>query len=216
MNTGSNAPDLRLFIRALQFAARKHRDQRRKDVESSPYINHPIVVASILAVEAGIEDTELLCAALLHDTVEDTDTTEQELIDAFGEKIASIVMAVSDDKSLEKEDRKRLQIEHARYLPPAASLVKVADKIANLRDVADAPPHDWPLERRQAYFDWAKAVVDAIPAVPPELLTLFAAAYARKPEPSVAEIAKAFGFVEQTTAGVGFIIGGVRPPNVKR
>jgi guanosine-3',5'-bis(diphosphate) 3'-pyrophosphohydrolase len=172
---------LPVFIRALEFASRKHSTQRRKDAAASPYINHPIVLVSILGVETGIRDPDVLCAALLHDTVEDTETTPDELQQHFGATIAGIVSEVTDDRDLERQHRKRLQIEHAHALSPAAGLVKVADKIANLRDVADSPPREWDLKRRQEYFDWAKAVVDGIRDVPPVLRTLFDAAYARRP-----------------------------------
>jgi guanosine-3',5'-bis(diphosphate) 3'-pyrophosphohydrolase len=172
---------LPLFIRALEFASRKHSTQRRKDPAASPYINHPIALVSILAVEAGIRDPEVLCAALLHDTVEDTQTTPEELEQHFGATIAGIVAEVTDDKNLEKQDRKRLQIEHAHALSPAAGLVKLADKIANLRDVAQSPPANWSLKRRQEYFDWANAVVRGIGDVPQVLGTLFHEAYARRP-----------------------------------
>ena len=143
------SPALGPVFDALQFAARKHRDQRRKDPEASPYINHPIALANILWVGGGIDDPNVICAALLHDTVEDTETTEAELVERFGRKIASIVMEVTDDKSLEKAERKRLQVEHAPTLSREAKLVKLADKISNVRDVASAPPSDWPLERRR-------------------------------------------------------------------
>ena len=172
---------LPLFIRALEFASRKHSTQRRKDAAASPYINHPIALVSILAVEAGIRDPDVLCAALLHDTVEDTKTTPGELQQHFGSAIAGIVSEVTDDKNLETQHRKRLQIEHAHALSPAAGLVKVADKIANLRDVEDCPPAEWNLKRRQDYFDWAKDVVDEIRDVPEVLRALFDAAYARRP-----------------------------------
>jgi len=172
---------LPLFVHALEFASRKHSTQRRKDPAASPYINHPIVLVSILAIEAGIGDPDVLCAALLHDTIEDTETTREELEQHFGVTIARIVEEVTDDKDLEKQQRKRLQIEHAHALSPAAGLVKLADKIANLRDVADCPPAHWDLERRQEYFDWAKAVVDGIPNVPPVLRKLFDTAYAQRP-----------------------------------
>ena len=169
------------FIRALEFASRKHSTQRRKDPAASPYINHPIALVSILAVEEGIHDPDVLCAALLHDTIEDTETTREELERHFGATIAGIVAEVTDDKSLEKQQRKRLQIEHAHALSPGAGLVKLADKIANLRDVADSPPANWDLKRRQEYFDWAKAVVDGIRDAPPVLRKLFDAAYAQRP-----------------------------------
>jgi guanosine-3',5'-bis(diphosphate) 3'-pyrophosphohydrolase len=176
-----NGAALPLFIRALEFASRKHSTQRRKDADASPYINHPIALVSILAVEAGVTDPDVLCAALLHDTIEDTATTREELAREFGETIAGIVSEVTDDKTLEKHHRKRLQIEHAHSLTPAAGLVKLADKIANLRDVASFPPANWDLPRRQEYFDWAKSVVDEIRNAPPALGNLFNAAYARRP-----------------------------------
>lgn len=180
--SGEFRPELlTLLIRALEFASRKHSTQRRKDHEASPYINHPIGLISILAVEAGIHDGDVLCAALLHDTIEDTDTTRAELERHFGAKIAAIVGEVTDDKMLPKQERKQLQVEHAPALGRAAGLVKLADKIANLRDVANSPPKDWSLQRRQEYFDWAKAVVDNIADAPPRLRELFDAAYARRP-----------------------------------
>jgi guanosine-3',5'-bis(diphosphate) 3'-pyrophosphohydrolase len=169
------------FVRALAFASRKHSKQRRKDVDASPYINHPIALVSILAVEAGINDLDTLCAALLHDTIEDTDTSVEELVEAFGGPVASLVQEVTDDKRLPKAERKLLQVEHAAHLSPKARSVKLADKIANLRDVADGPPINWSLARRQEYFDWAKQVVDKIPDAPADLLSLFMAIYARRP-----------------------------------
>jgi len=169
------------IFEALQFAAHKHRDQRRKDPEASPYINHPIALASILWVEGGIEDADVVCAALLHDTVEDTETTEAELVGRFGPKIAAIVMEVTDDKDLPKARRKELQIEHAPHLTREAKLVKLADKISNVRDVGTAPPTDWPLARRREYFDWARRVVDGLRGVDPRLEALFDEAYSRRP-----------------------------------
>lgn len=169
------------FVRALAFASRKHSQQRRKDADASPYINHPIALVSILAAEAGINDCDTLCAALLHDTIEDTDTSVEELVEAFGGPIASLVQEVTDDKRLTKAERKLRQVEHAAHLSPKARSVKLADKIANLRDVADSPPVNWPLARRQEYFDWAKQVVDQIPDPPPGLLSLFMAIYGRRP-----------------------------------
>ena len=170
-----------ILIGALAFAADKHRNQRRKDIEASPYINHPIMVAKILSIEGGVEDGIVLCAAVLHDTVEDTETSYDELAEQFGHEIAGVVREVTDDKSLLKPARKQLQIEHAPHLSQAAKLVKLADKIANLRDVADHPPSKWPLERRREYFDWAKRVVDGLRGAHARLEVVFDAAYARRP-----------------------------------
>ena len=140
MDPDVDVVDVALLIRAIEFAARKHRLQRRKDVEASPYINHPVALMSVLCVEAGVCDVEILSAAALHDTIEDTQTTRDEISREFGKKIAGIVAEVTDDKSLPKEERKRLQIERAPHKSPAASLVTMADKIANLRDMAANPP----------------------------------------------------------------------------
>jgi guanosine-3',5'-bis(diphosphate) 3'-pyrophosphohydrolase len=118
------------FVRALAFASLKHSQQRRKDADASPYINHPIALVSILAVEAGINDCDTLCAALLHDTIEDTDTSVEELVEAFGGPVASLVQEVTDDKRLPKAERQLLQVEHAAHLSPKARYVKLADKIA--------------------------------------------------------------------------------------
>ena len=169
--------ELALLLKALAFAAHKHRDQRRKDAEASPYINHPIALADVLVNEGGVSDVEVLCAALLHDTVEDTATTPRELEEAFGRRIARIVAEVTDDKTLSKAERKRLQIEHAGRLSPEAKLVKLADKICNLRDVAERPPAGWDLARRREYFDWAKRVVDGLRGAHPRLEAAFDAAY---------------------------------------
>jgi GTP diphosphokinase / guanosine-3',5'-bis(diphosphate) 3'-diphosphatase len=174
--------ELALLLKALAFAARKHRDQRRKDAQASPYINHPIALADVLVNEAGVTDVEVLCAALLHDTVEDTATTPEELREGFGSRVARIVAEVTDDKSLAKEERKRLQIEHAPELSTEAKLVKLADKICNLRDVASAPPAQWDRARRREYFDWAKSVVDRLRGDHPRLEAVFDRAYSLRPD----------------------------------
>jgi len=171
----------RALVDAIAFAADKHRRQRRKDAEASPYINHPIALARVLTVEAGLSDPLLLAAAVLHDTLEDTETTYEELRERFGAVVASTVLEVSDDKTLPKEERKRLQIEHAAHISRRAKLVKLADKICNVRDVASSPPHGWPLERRREYFDWAKAVVDRMRGTQRKLERLFDEAYSRRP-----------------------------------
>jgi guanosine-3',5'-bis(diphosphate) 3'-pyrophosphohydrolase len=172
---------LALLLKALAFAAHKHRDQRRKDAEASPYINHPIALAEVLAGEGGVTDIEVLAAALLHDTIEDTATTAGELRENFGEHIAAMVAEVTDDTELPKAERKRLQIEHAAGISHGAKLVKLADKICNLRDVAERPPAKWDLERRREYFDWARQVIDGLRGAHATLEAAFDAAYARKP-----------------------------------
>jgi guanosine-3',5'-bis(diphosphate) 3'-pyrophosphohydrolase len=153
-----------LLFKSLAFSAEKHSNQRRKDVNESPYINHPIALANILA-QRWVIDENVLCAAILHDTLEDTETTADELKKHFGEKITSIVLEVTDDKSLEKEVRKQLQIEHAASLSLEAKLVKLADKIANITDILNTPPVKWSKERKEEYFTWAKAVVNNLKGV---------------------------------------------------
>lgn len=169
------------LLTAISFAADRHRNQRRKDAESTPYINHPLELACLLARVGGVDDVEVLIAAVLHDTVEDTETTHAELVERFGSRVADIVAEVTDDKSLFKVDRKRLQIEHAPHMSPEAALVKLADKTCNLHDVANRPPKGWSLERRQEYFDWGRAVVSGLPPVNAKMLTAFEEAYALRP-----------------------------------
>jgi len=182
MNKPSSTYDIGHILKALAFAAHKHRDQRRKDLEASPYINHPIALADVLCNEGGILDENVLCAALLHDTVEDTETTPDELTEVFGKVISQLVMELTDDKTLPKADRKRLQIEHAAHTSHQAKLIKLADKICNLRDIATSPPDGWDLTRKQKYFDWAKKVVDEIRGANAKLESIFDEAYAKRCE----------------------------------
>jgi guanosine-3',5'-bis(diphosphate) 3'-pyrophosphohydrolase len=170
-----------LILSAVRFAANKHRNQRRKDAEASPYINHPIELAHVLANEGGINDPVVLCAALLHDTIEDTETTAEELTEAFGLEITNVVLDVTDDKSIkDKAKRKQLQIEHAPHISPKAKLVKLADKICNLRDIASTPPADWTQQRKAEYFDWAKKVVEGVRGTHPRLEGIFDETYRLK------------------------------------
>lgn len=162
-----------LIVKAAHFAAVKHRDQRRKDVQATPYINHPLTLAQILTQEGGITDPVVVAGALLHDTVEDTETTFEELETAFSWEVAEVVREVTDDKKQEKHERKQAQIDHAASISPRAKLVKLADKIANCRDVVSSPPHDWNLKRRREYFEWASEVVNALGDVHPVLEAKF-------------------------------------------
>jgi guanosine-3',5'-bis(diphosphate) 3'-pyrophosphohydrolase len=170
------------LIKVVAFAAEKHRKQRRKDAEASPYINHPIALANVLANEGGIDDPVVLCAAVLHDTIEDTETTAAELEALFGRRVTSIVLEVTDDKSLEKDVRKQRQVEQAPHSSPEAKLVKLADKICNLRDILASPPAGWSAERKQAYFDWAARVVEGMRGIHPKLEAVFDGLLARRVE----------------------------------
>ena len=171
--------DLATFVKAVDFASRKHRFQRRKDEDASPYINHPIAVAAVLVAEAGISDPIILCAAVLHDTIEDTETTVTELEPAFGAQITSLVQEVTDDKSLPKEVRKQLQIEHAPQLSRQAKAIKLADKICNLRDTLTQPPVGWSTARCREYFEWAKKVIEGVRGTNLALETIFDQIYAQ-------------------------------------
>lgn len=174
--------DIKTLLKALAFAAHKHRDQRRRDVSTSPYINHPISLADILCNEAHITDIETICGALLHDTVEDTETTAEELERVFGKAICDIVLEVTDDETLPKAARKQAQIDHAAHISDKAKLVKLADKISNLRDVLYNAPVDWSLERRQEYFDWACRVIDQVRGAHPRLEALFDEVHSKRPQ----------------------------------
>ncbi|HMO14893.1 MAG TPA: HD domain-containing protein [Pirellulaceae bacterium] len=161
------------LLRALEFAAIKHCLQRRKSGSDVPYINHPIKVARLLAEVAGVEDETVLLAAILHDTLEDTDTTAQELEAEFGSCVRAMVEEVTDDKQLPRAQRKQLQIEHAPHLSTGAALIKLADKICNVTDLSLSPPPEWTTERRRQYLIWAEMVVQALPPVNEALETKF-------------------------------------------
>ena len=163
--------DIVKIMRAADFAARKHVDQRRKGDGAEPYMNHLVEVAS-LAAEATVGDADVVIAALLHDTVEDQGVKIEEIADQFGPTVAGFVAEVTDDKSLPKQERKRLQIVNASHKSDGASVIKIADKTSNLRTIAKSPP-PWPLERKQAYLDWARDVVTGLPFKPTGLLAEF-------------------------------------------
>jgi guanosine-3',5'-bis(diphosphate) 3'-pyrophosphohydrolase len=147
------------LLEAVRFAADKHRNQRRKDSERSPYINHPIEVVQLLWEVGGVRDVDVLLAAILHDTIEDTDTRPEEISDRFGEDVLSYVLEVTDDKSLPKSERKRLQIVNTPHKSYGAKLIKLADKSCNVRNLITMPPKDWSLERKQEYLLWGEKVV---------------------------------------------------------
>jgi guanosine-3',5'-bis(diphosphate) 3'-pyrophosphohydrolase len=188
MTRTSPDADLRRLVAALHYVATHHHGQRRQDRDGSPYINHPIALLHILAVEAGVTDSDVLCAAVLHDVVEDAAASEAERtqraaeIDAmFGAEVLAIVHDVTDDAQRLPEQRKQPQIDHARQILHGAKLVRLADQTASLRDVAHNPPASWPLQRRRDYFDWARAVVDAIGPAHAGLRKLFDQASAARP-----------------------------------
>jgi (p)ppGpp synthase/HD superfamily hydrolase len=167
----TQSADLALVTRAVHFAAVRHKDQHRKGEDFAPYVNHLAEVAELLA-DAGA-DSELIAAGYLHDTIEDTGTTHEELAALFGTRVADLVREVSDDKSLPKDERKRLQIEHAPHLSHAARRIKLADKTSNVRSVIHAPPKDWSEQRLRDYVEWARAVVERIRGADPKLEAAF-------------------------------------------
>lgn len=169
-----------IILRSLDFAATRHRSQFRKGEEKSPYINHPIQVANLLVNEAGETDPVLLSAAVLHDVVEDTvDSVEErdllieEIRVIFGEEILSLTLEVTDDKTLIKEERKRLQVEQAAHKSTRAKKLKSADKIMNIRDLMNCPPLGWTRNRVIDYLDWCEKVNEGVCGVNEKLDTLF-------------------------------------------
>lgn len=157
------------LIRVIYFSAFKHRDQRRKDGPLSPYINHPLEVARLLWEVGGVRDDATLTAAILHDTIEDTNTTPEEIQHVFGDEVLGLVLEVTDDKSLPRMRRKRLQIEHAPHISFKAKLIKLADKISNLRDLIYSPPRRWSFARKQQYLLWTEKVVAGLRGCNPAL-----------------------------------------------
>jgi len=152
----NNLPEL---TQAISFAAKKHTNQKRKGADAQPYINHPLEVLNLLTNVGRVEDFNILIAAVLHDTIEDTDTTKEEITQLFGTEVCQMVLDLTDDKSLPKERRKQLQIEHAPHISTGAKQIKLCDKISNITDVLENPPDDWTEERRSEYVNWGEQVV---------------------------------------------------------
>lgn len=161
------------LLAAVHFAADQHRDQRRKGSDASPYVNHTIAVAELLASVAGVEDPDILQAAVLHDVLEDTEVSFKELERRFGATVAGLVAEVSDDKSLPSEERKEQQAHTAPRLSRGAKLIRIADKICNVFDVGQRPPSGWNPMRRRAYVAWTSRVVDGCRGVSPSLESRF-------------------------------------------
>jgi (p)ppGpp synthase/HD superfamily hydrolase len=170
------------ILAAAYFAAQKHAGQRRKGHAAEPYINHLIEVAELAAESNEIVDTNLIMAAFLHDTLEDTSVTAEELRERFGEDVTSLVLEMTDDKRLPKERRKELQIENAPRKSVRAQTLKLADKISNLRAILNSPPPDWSAQRKQEYFEWAQRVISGLKAPNETLKQEFDRMYARKSE----------------------------------
>jgi guanosine-3',5'-bis(diphosphate) 3'-pyrophosphohydrolase len=176
MSTG-----LKLVLKAAVFAADRHRNQLRKGADATPFINHPLEVARVLAEEGGVRDPEVIAAALLHDTIEDTATVHDDLSEAFGDRVAGLVAELTDDKRLPKARRKKEQVRHAPHLSPDAKQIKLADKLCNLRELIASPPVGWSPKRKAEYFRWSNEVVNGARRANPALARLFDAEYAKRP-----------------------------------
>ena len=170
---------IQAILSAAGFAAEKHAGQRRKGDAAEPYINHLIEVAELVAMTLREPDTNLVIAALLHDSIEDAGVTADDLASRYGADVASLVSEVTDDKSLPKQERKRLQVEHAAKKTPRAQTIKLADKISNLRSMLSSPPAGWDFERRREYFVWARRVVDGLTAPNPMLKAEFESTFSK-------------------------------------
>jgi len=169
--------DVVLLARAFDFACRSHTAQRRKGVAAEPYVNHLADVARRVAEATGGRDAGLVAAAILHDAIEDTPATYEELELAFGPDIAGLVAEVTDDKGLARQERKERQIADAPAKSARARMLKLADKASNLCAIVASPP-DWPVERKLEYADWAEWVAAGLRGVNEQLEREFDAALA--------------------------------------
>jgi guanosine-3',5'-bis(diphosphate) 3'-pyrophosphohydrolase len=160
MNLPNSLGELAGLMKAVAFAAEKHRGQFSKK-NPDPYIYHPISVATVIVQIGQIQDLGVLQAALLHDVLEDTATSLREIVDQFGEAVASNVAEVTDDMSLSRDERRRSQLEAAPRLSRPAKQIRIADKICNIRDISSTTPAQWSAEEKVAYLTWAENVVNA-------------------------------------------------------
>ena len=183
MNSPHNEPipaaPVQRILAAANFAAEKHATQKRKGAAAEPYVNHLIEVAQLVAISSEQLDVNLVMAGFLHDTIEDTWTTLEELERDFGSDVASLVLELTDDKSLPKEVRKELQVKEAPHISVRAQVIKLADKISNLRSILTSPPANWNKQRKREYFAWGRRVVDALSAPNPILKAEFDRTYAK-------------------------------------
>ena len=183
MNSSHDEPipaaPVQRILAAATFAAEKHAAQKRKGAAAEPYVNHLIEVAQLIASSSEQLDANLVMAGFLHDTIEDTGTTAGDLEQVFGSDISALVLELTDDKSLPKEVRKELQVQEAPHKSVRAQVIKLADKISNLRSLLTSPPANWSTERKREYFDWGRRVVDALSAPNPILKAEFDRTYAR-------------------------------------
>ncbi len=162
---GFISDDIHLIIQAIEFAAESHQEQVRKNAGQTPYINHPLAVALFLLDEGAVRDRDIIIAALLHDTVEDTETTFEDIRLTFGERVEGFVHEVTDDRLLDQAKRKELQIVNAPKTSAGGAQIKLADKYLNLKDLAEDPPPEWEQERIDGYIGWAQQVVYHLPWV---------------------------------------------------
>jgi guanosine-3',5'-bis(diphosphate) 3'-pyrophosphohydrolase len=169
----SGKDNVQKILDAALFAAQKHTHQRRKGVDAEPYVNHLIEVAQLVANATTPAETEVVIAALLHDSIEDVGVTKQELVDTFGQAVADLVMEVTDDKTKPKSERKTLQVVSAPFKSPGAGLIKLADKISNLRAIKGSPPADWSPETKREYVAWASKVIEGLKSPNPILMGEF-------------------------------------------
>jgi len=165
------------ILSAARYAAEKHAGQKRKGAAGEPYVNHVIEVAHL--VSTATDDVNVIVAALLHDVIEDTDVTAEEMSKHFGQDVTDLVVEMTDDKLLPKKERKRLQIEQAPHMSVRAQMIKLADKISNLQSILSSPPANWDYERKRQYFEWGKQVVDALSSPNPFLKAEFNRIYQR-------------------------------------
>jgi (p)ppGpp synthase/HD superfamily hydrolase len=174
---GEKAGSVQRILAAARFASEKHAGQKRKGLAKEPYVNHLIEVAELIAASSETLDTNLVIAGLLHDTIEDTDTTARELEERFGSDVTSLVLEATDDKSLPKETRKALQVRNAPHKSPRAQTLKIADKISNLRSILASPPAEWTEDHKRQYGEWARQVVQGFTAPNTRLMEEFQKAY---------------------------------------
>jgi (p)ppGpp synthase/HD superfamily hydrolase len=173
------AAPVQRILAAATFAADKHAAQKRKGAAAEPYVNHLIEVAQLIASSSEQLDANLVMAGFLHDTIEDTGTTAEELDQVFGSDIAALVVELTDDKSLPQQVRKERQVQEAPHKSVRAQVIKLADKISNLRSLLTSPPANWSMERKREYFEWGRRVVDALSAPNPILKAEFDRTYAK-------------------------------------
>jgi len=158
-----NEKDAEAVLGAAIFATEKHKSQVRSNEKKTPYIIHPIEVADLVMKIGHVYDKDVLITALLHDVMDDTQTTYEQITSLYGTKVSSYLEEMTSKQGLSLKEQKKQQIMQAFRQNPSVAIIKLSDKLSNLKTLATSPPPSWSRDRIDQYFQWAQTVIENLP-----------------------------------------------------